>query len=189
MFCSLKSVSLQKFETRPETQKERKTNTYRRSWWRHWDNRKSCGETNLVHIFIPSVHFKQKSEVSAQKLSSQRFQRLFPILTEKGSFYSRTAIRSKQTDYANFQKKKKRVYTIWILKKKNSAKDRLQMFTRHLFFKFFLFILMTLIASLITFSKKKKLEKNVTLDPRHGTLALDMEPSTLDPWQKDRLSL
>ena len=24
-------------------------------------------------------------------------------------------------------------------------------------------------------------KKNVTLDPRHGTLALDMEPSTLDP--------
>ena len=45
---------------------------------------------------------------------------------------------------------------------------------------------MTLIASIITFSKKK-LEKNVTLDPRHGTLALDMEPSTLDPRQKDRL--
>ena len=55
---------------------------------------------------------EQKSEVSAQKLSSQRLQRLFPILHEKGSFYSRTAIRSKQTDYANFQKKKKRVYTI-----------------------------------------------------------------------------
>ena len=36
----------------PETQKERKTNTYRRSWWRQWDNRKSCGETNFVHIFI-----------------------------------------------------------------------------------------------------------------------------------------
>ena len=71
--------------------------------------------------------------------------------------------------------------------KKNSAKDRLQMFTRHLFFKFFLFVLMTLIASIITFSKKKKLEKNVTLDPRHGTLALDMEPSTLHPRQKDRL--
>ena len=110
----------------PETQKERKTNTYRHSWWRQWDNRKSCGETNFVRIFIPSVHFKQKSEVCAQKLSSQRLQRLFPILHEKGSFYSRTAIRSKQTDYANFQKKKKRVYTIWIFKeKKNSAKDRL----------------------------------------------------------------
>ena len=40
---------------------------------------------------------------------------------------------------------------------------------------------MTLIASIITFSKKKKFgKKNVTLDPRHGTLALDMEPSTLD---------
>ena len=47
---------------------------------------------------------------------------------------------------------------------------------------------MTLIASIITFSKKKKLEKkNVTLDPLHGTLALDMEPSALDPRQKDRL--
>ena len=47
---------------------------------------------------------------------------------------------------------------------------------------------MTLIASIITFPKKKKIgKKNVTLDPRHGTLALDMEPSTLDPGQKDRL--
>ena len=47
---------------------------------------------------------------------------------------------------------------------------------------------MTLIASIITFSKKKVFgKKNVTLDPRHGTLAFDMEPSTLDPQQKDRL--
>ena len=62
------------------------------------------------------------------------------------------------------------------------------MFTRHLFFKFFLFVLMTLIASIITFSKKKKKKigkNNVTLDPRHNNLALDMEPSTLDPRQKD----
>ena len=36
--------------------------------FRHWLlNRKSCGETNFVHIFIPNVHFKQKSEVSAAK--------------------------------------------------------------------------------------------------------------------------
>ena len=43
-------------------------------------------------------------------------------------------------------------------------------------------------ASIITFSKKKKIwKKNVTLDPRHGTLALDLQPSTLDPRQKDRL--
>ena len=40
---------------------------------------------------------------------------------------------------------------------------------------------MTLITSIITFSKKIKIgKKNVTLDPRHGTLALDTEPSTLD---------
>ena len=39
---------------------------------------------------------------------------------------------------------------------------------------------MTLIASIITFSEKKNWKKNVTLDPRHGTLALDMKPSTLD---------
>ena len=64
------------------------------------------------------------------------------------------------------------------------------MFPRHLFFKLFLFVLMKLIASIITFSKKKKkLEKNFTLDRRLGTLALDMEPSTLDPRQKDRLIL
>ena len=46
---------------------------------------------------------------------------------------------------------------------------------------------MKLIASIITFSKKKKTleKKNVTYDPRHGTLALDMEPSTLEPRQKD----
>ena len=61
------------------------------------------------------------------------------------------------------------------------------MFTRHLLFKF-LFVLRTLIASIITLSKKKNLEKkNVTFDPRLGTLALDMEPSTLDPRQKDTL--
>ena len=49
---------------------------------------------------------------------------------------------------------------------------------------------MTLIASIITFSKKKTLgeKKYVTLDPPHGTLALEMEPSTLDPRQKDRLT-
>ena len=41
---------------------------------------------------------------------------------------------------------------------------------------------------LLPFPKKKKIgKKNVTLDPRHGTLALDLEPSTLDPRQKDRL--
>ena len=59
---------------------------------------------------------------------------------------------------------------------------------RHLFFKFFLFVLMTLIASIITFSKKKKnfgkkmlpstLDKKIDSNPR---------PSTLDPRQKGRL--
>ena len=49
---------------------------------------------------------------------------------------------------------------------------------------------MTLIASIVTIPKKKKIgKKNVALDPRHGTLALDMETSTLDPRQKDRLPL
>ena len=43
---------------------------------------------------------------------------------------------------------------------------------------------MTLIASIITFSKKKN--PKIKCYPRHGTLALDMEPSTLDPRQKDR---
>ena len=49
---------------------------------------------------------------------------------------------------------------------------------------------MTLIASIITFPQKKIWKKKMlpsTLDPRHGTLPLDMEPSTLDPRQKDRL--
>ena len=55
------------------------------------------------------------------------------------------------------------------------------MFTRHLFFKFFLFVLMTLIASIITFSKKKFWKKKLLPS------TLDMEPSTLDPRQKDRL--
>ena len=41
---------------------------------------------------------------------------------------------------------------------------------------------------LLPFPKEKKFgKKKVTLDPRHGTLALDLEPSTLDPRQKDRL--
>ena len=40
---------------------------------------------------------------------------------------------------------------------------------------------------LLPFPKKKFWKKKVTLDPRHGTLALDLEPSTLDPRQKDRL--
>ena len=61
------------------------------------------------------------------------------------------------------------------------------MFTRHLLFKFYLFVLMTLIASIITFSKKKN--PKIKCYPRHGTLALHMEPSTLDPRQKDRLFL
>ena len=52
-------------------------------------------------------------------------------------------------------------------------------------FKFYLFVLMTLIASIITFSKKKN--PKIKCYPRHGTLAIDMEPSTLDPRQKDRL--
>ena len=68
------------------------------------------------------MHFKQKSEVSAQKLSSQRLQRLFPILHEKGSSYSRTAIRLKQTDYANFQKQKKECTLYEYLKKKKFRK-------------------------------------------------------------------
>ena len=41
---------------------------------------------------------------------------------------------------------------------------------------------------LSTLDKKIDSEEKVTLDPRHGTLALDMEPSTLDPRQKDRLA-
>ena len=48
---------------------------------------------------------------------------IISYFARKGSLYSRTAIRSKQTDYANFQKKKKRVYTICIFKEKKSAKD------------------------------------------------------------------
>ena len=43
---------------------------------------------------------------------------------------------------------------------------------------------MTLIASIITFSKKKILEKKKCY-PRPSTL--DMAPSNLDPRQKDRL--
>ena len=46
---------------------------------------------------------------------------------------------------------------------------------------------MTLIASIITSSKKKNWKKCFPR-PSTGTLALDMEPSTLDPRQKDRLN-
>ena len=49
------------------------------------------------------------------------------------------------------------------------------MFTRHLFFKFFLSVLMTLIASIITFSKKKSGKKYY---PRPSTW--NPRPSTLD---------
>ena len=48
------------------------------------------------------------------------------------------------------------------------------------FLKFFLFFLM---HRLLPYPKKKILEKKrlpSTLDPRHGTLALYLEPSTLD---------
>ena len=40
------------------------------------------------------MHFKQKSEVSAAKnYLSQRLQQLFPVVLEKGSYYSRPPIR------------------------------------------------------------------------------------------------
>ena len=66
------------------------------------------------------------------------------------------------------------------------------MFTRHLFFKFFLFVLMTLIASIITFSKKKKIRKKMlpsTLDMAPSPSTWNSRPSALDPRQKDRLFL
>ena len=72
-------------------------NTCRRSWWRQWNDRKSCGETNFVQVFR-SVHFKQRSEVSeAKNALSQRLQRKTSDFARKGSFYPRTAIRSKHT--------------------------------------------------------------------------------------------
>ena len=66
----------------------------------------------------------------------------------------------------------------------NLPPNNQKMFTRHLLFKFFLFVLMTLIASIITFYKKKILEKKKCYSrpstwyprPRHGTL--DPRPST-----------
>ena len=54
---------------------------------------------------------------------------------------------------------------------------------RHLLFKFFLFVLMTLIASIITFSKKKNLEKKMlpsTLDMAPSPSTWHPRPSTLD---------
>ena len=61
-------------------------------------------------------------------------------------------------------------------------------FTRHLFFTFLLFLLMTLIASIITFSKKKK-KKNWEKKcyPRPSTWYPRPRHGTLDPRQKDRL--
>ena len=101
MFCSLKSISLQKFET--PWKKERKTNTYRRSWWRQWDNRKSCGETNFVHIVIPSVHFKQKSEVSAQKTFFTTASAIISYFAQKGELLFTNSDQIEADDYANFQ--------------------------------------------------------------------------------------
>ena len=46
------------------------------------------------------MHLKKKLEVSAAK--AFWLQRLFPILLEKGSFYSRTAIRSKLATVVSF---------------------------------------------------------------------------------------
>ena len=46
--------------------------------------------------------------------------------------------------------------------------------------KFFLFVLMTLIASIITFSKKKIGKKNVTLDMVASPSTWNPRPSTLD---------
>ena len=60
------------------------------------------------------------------------------------------------------------------------------MFTRHLFFKFFLFVLMTLIASIITFSKKKIGKKMLpsTLDMIPSPSTWNPRPSTLDKDKK-----
>ena len=57
-----------------------------------------------------------------------------------------------------------------------------KMFTRHLFFKFFLFVLMTLIASIITFSKKKIGKKMLpsTFDMVPSPSTWNPRPSTLD---------
>ena len=58
-----------------------------------------------------------------------------------------------------------------------------EMFTRHLLFKFFLFVLMTLIASIITFSKNNILEKKMlpsTLDLVPSPSTWNPRPSTLD---------
>ena len=63
-------------------------NTCRRSWWRQWNDRKSCGETNFVQIFR-SVHFKQRSEVSeAKNALSQRLQRKTSDFARKGELLS-----------------------------------------------------------------------------------------------------
>ena len=82
-FCINHSIILR----HPETQKERKTNTYRRSWWRQWNKRKSCGETNFVHIFIPNVHLKKKSEVSTAKtFFPNGFSDYFRFCSKRGTF-------------------------------------------------------------------------------------------------------
>ena len=82
-FCINHSINLK----HPETQKERKTNTYRRSWWRQWDNRKSCGETNFVHMLIPNMHLKKKSAVSAAKtFFPNGFSDYFRFCSKRGAF-------------------------------------------------------------------------------------------------------
>ena len=63
------------------------------------------------------------------------------------------------------------------------------MFTRHLFFKFFLFVLMIITEidySIITFSKKKKKKKMLlsTLDMEPSPSPWNPRPSTLDKNKK-----
>ena len=68
------------------------------------------------------MHFKQKSEVSWQKLSSQWLQRLFPILHEKGAFIHEQRSDRSRPIMRTFKKRKKERTLYEYLKKKKFRK-------------------------------------------------------------------
>ena len=62
-----------------------------------------CGETNFVHIFVLSVYFKQKSEVSVQKTFFTTASAIISYFARKGKPLFTNSDQIEADDYANFQ--------------------------------------------------------------------------------------